>query len=66
MTPEEDMKEELLVRLCCGDRCMEGVDRDGGCERWTFKDQAESMLFQAGRATAEKLANLAKRHPLSD
>lgn len=54
------MKEELLVRLCCGDRCMEGVDRDGGCERWTFREEAEAMLAEAETITSETLDRLRK------
>ena len=64
MPPEDDMKEDLLIRLCCGERCMSGVgvdDREGGCERWTYSEKADAVLAESGKRVSAKLADIAKR-----
>ncbi|CCM66822.1 hypothetical protein [Sinorhizobium meliloti] len=64
MTPEKEMKDELLVRLCCGDRCMSGVgvdDREGGCECWTYSEEADAILADAENEASAKLIDISKR-----
>jgi hypothetical protein len=58
VTAEEAMKDELLVRLCCGERCMAPATGDGICERWTFSHQADLILAQAKMSAGDKLASL--------
>lgn len=65
MPREDDLKDELLVHLCCGgDRCMSGVgddDREGGCERWIHSNDADATLARLANETASKLAAISKR-----